>query len=261
MSDRALSNDRIVVPPPRRLGKILGIGSVILIILASAVFARFNVIEVLLGLQRGGRILSRMFPLPGWFGPLMETLQMAVTGTFWGALFAFPIAVLSARNVVDIPWLRIPLRFLLNILRTIPAMVFAAMFVAIFGIGNFSGVIALTIFSFGLVAKLLFESIEAIDEGQVEALKSLGADTLTLIRYAVVPQILPQYVSYTLYAFEINVRSAAVLGYVGAGGIGQLFEQALAWRRFHEVGELIIVSFVVVLALDFFSAKVRRSLI
>jgi len=254
-------SDRIIVPPPKRLGKIVSIGVVVALILGSAIFARFNFIEVIIGLQRGGRILARMFPLPHWIGPLLETLQMAVTGTFWGALLAFPIAVLSARNIVNIPWIRIPLRFFLNILRTIPAMVFAAMFVAIFGIGNFSGVIALIIFSFGLVAKLLFESIEAIDEGQVEALKSLGADTLTLIRYAVVPQILPQYISYTLYAFEINVRSAAVLGYVGAGGIGQLFERALAWRRFHEVGELVIVSFVVVLFLDFFSARVRRSLI
>lgn len=252
---------RIVVPPPKRLGTIVGIAVFTFVIVGSAWFSGFNLIEVFRGMSRAGSLLGRMFPVPKWTGPLLETLQMSVTGTFWGALLAFPVAVLAASNVVDIPWLRIPLRFLLSILRTIPAMVLAALFVAVFGIGNFSGTLSLVIFSFGLVSKLLFETIEAIDEGQIEALLSMGADKMTVLRYAVLPQILPQFVSYTLYAFEVNVRAAAVLGYVGAGGIGQLFEQALAWRRFADVGELVIVSFVVVLALDIISTRLRKELV
>ena len=140
-------------------------------------------------------------------------------------------------------------------------MVMASVFVAVFGIGPFSGVMALVIFTFGLISKLTFESIEAIDQGQVEALQAVGANKPNILRYAIVPQILPQFLSYTLYGFEINVRAAAVLGYVGAGGIGQIFEQNLAWRNFDRVGLIIIISFFVVLVIDLASSAMRRKLV
>ncbi len=253
--------NKITVPPQNNFKRDVGIVLFIAFLVLCAVFVKFDVIEVLMNLQRGGRLLARMFPLPEWTIPLLETLQMSVVGTFVGAFLALPIAILTARNIIDVPWVRIPMRFFLNILRTIPAMVLAALFVAVFGIGPFSGVLALVIFSFGLISKLTFESIEAIDYGQVEALLSMGAGRISVLKYAVVPQILPQFVSYTIYAFEVNVRAAAILGYVGAGGIGQLFEQALAWRRFNEVGELIIVSFIVVLGLDILSTRLRKELV
>ncbi len=257
----------ITVPKPNNLRRNLIILGVTALVLGSGWFAGFSIPQIIRNLQRGGRLLGRMFLEPDWsftprmINPLIETIRMAIVGTFWGALTALPIAVIAAENFLKKPWISKPLRFVLNIFRTIPAMVLASLFVAIFGIGPYSGVMALSVFTFGLISKLTFESIEAIDYGQVEALMSLGANKLNILRYAILPQILPQFMSYTLYGFEVNVRAAAVLGYVGAGGIGQTFEQALAFRRFDRVGVIIIISFFVVLAIDLVSSSIRKRLV
>jgi phosphonate transport system permease protein len=259
--------EKIKVPKPRRLKRYSIIAAVVLLILGSAWFAGFNIVEVIIYLNKGGRILGRMFAppnfsyIPNIVDPMLETIRMAIVGTFVGAVVALPVAVLAANNFIKTKWLHVPLRFILNIFRTIPALVLGSLFVAVFGLGPFSGVIALSIFTFGLVSKLTYESIEAIDYGQVEALMSLGANKLNVLRYAIMPQILPQYMSYTLYGFEVNVRAAAVLGYVGAGGIGQLFEHNLAWREFDNVGMIIIFSFFVVLVIDLISSSLRKRLV
>jgi phosphonate transport system permease protein len=257
----------IRVPPPNNLKRYALIFSVAGLIVGSAWFAGFNPVRILVNLQKGGRLLGRIFLEPEWsytpriIDPLLETLRMALVGTFWGAIFALPVSFLAAENFLQKPWLNKPVRFMLNIFRTIPAMVLASLFVAVFGTGAFSGVMALSIFTFGLISKLTFESIEAIDYGQVEALMAVGANKLNILRYAIIPQILPQFMSYTLYGFEVNVRAAAVLGYVGAGGIGQTFEHNLAWRNFNRVGVIIIISFFVVLAIDLVSSNLRKRLV
>ena len=259
--------EKITVPRKKTLRRNLIVLGTAALIIGSAQFAGFSVIETLANLVKGGRLLGRMFFRPAWYYaprvvvPILETIRMALVGTFIGAVLAFPAAVLAAENFIRIPLINKPLRFILNVFRTIPAMVLASLFVAVFGTGAFSGVIALSIFTFGLISKLTFESIEAIDYGQVEALMSLGANKMNVLRYAIVPQILPQFMSYTLYGFEVNVRAAAVLGYVGAGGIGQVFEQNLSFRRFDRVGLIIIISFFVVLAIDLVSSALRRRLV
>lgn len=259
--------EKLIVPKPKRLRKYSIIMLVTFMILGSAWFAGFNIIEVFANLFKGGRLLGRMFFPPNFsyipriIGPMIETIQMALVGTFLGAIVALPTAVLAANNFIKTKWLHVPLRFILNIFRTIPAMVLASLFVAIFGLGAFSGVVALAIFTFGLISKLTFESIEAIDYGQVEALMSLGANKMNILRYAIMPQILPQYTSYTIYGFEVNIRAAAVLGWVGAGGIGQTLEYNLAWRQFDNVGTIIIFSFVIVLIIDLVSAAIRKRLV
>jgi phosphonate transport system permease protein len=259
--------DRITVPRKNNTRRNLTVLITAALIIGSAKFAGFSIIETLSNLIAGGRLLGRMFLRPAWsytprvIPPLLETIRMALVGTFVGALIAFPAAVFAAENFIRVPFINKPLRFILNIFRTIPALVLASLFVAVFGTGAFSGVMALSIFTFGLISKLTFESIEAIDYGQVEALMSLGANKVTVLRYAIVPQILPQFMSYTLYGFEVNVRAAAVLGYVGAGGIGQVFEHNLAFRRFDRVGVIIIISFFVVLAIDLVSSALRKRLV
>ena len=259
--------EKIIVPKPKKLKKYLIISTVIFIIVGSGIFAHFNIFEVLANLSKGASILKRMFGppafkyIPNIVMPMLETIRMALVGTFVGALVALPVAVFAANNFIKSKWLQTPLRFILNIFRTIPALVLASLFVAVFGTGAFSGVVALSIFTFGLVSKLTYESIEAIDYGQVEALVSLGANKLNVLKYAIMPQILPQFMSYTLYGFEVNVRAAAVLGYVGAGGIGQLFEFNLAWRKFDKVGMIIIFSFFVVMIIDLVSSSIRKRLV
>jgi len=259
--------ESIIVPKANHLKRNIIILIVVFLILGSGIFAGFNPVEVIANFSKGRRLLGRMFFPPNWkyavkvFPPLVETIRMAVVGTFWGALTALPVAVFAAGNFLNNPWISKPLRLVLNVFRTIPAMVLASLFVAVFGIGPFSGVVALSIFTFGLISKLTYESIEAIDFGQVEALMSLGANKPNILRYAIMPQILPQFMSYTLYGFEVNVRAAAVLGYVGAGGIGQTFEHNLAWRNFDRVGVIIVISFAVVLIIDLVSSHIRKRLV
>lgn len=237
------------------------------LILGSFWFAGFSVIEIFENLRYSGRLLSRMFFPPDWaftrnaISGLVDTIQMAILGSSVGAIVAFPVALSASSVFTPNVFLRAPSRFILNIVRTIPALVLASLFVAVFGIGNFAGVLALSIFSFGLISKMLYESIETIDLGPIEALISTGANKLEILRYAILPQILPQYISYTLYTFEVNVRAAAVLGYVGAGGIGQVYERVLAWRQFDRVGMIVILSFIAVLIIDFVSARIRRGLV
>ncbi|MEX1377408.1 MAG: phosphonate ABC transporter, permease protein PhnE [Eubacteriales bacterium] len=262
-----MSENRIIIPKPDRMKTNITLAIVIFLILGSGFLAKFNIFEVFQNLSKGGSILKRMFAppdfgyIPNIISPMLETIRMAIVGTFIGAIVALPVAVLAANNFIKSGFLQIPLRFVLNIFRTIPALVLASLFVAVFGTGAFSGVVALSIFTFGLVSKLTYESIEAIDYGQVEALMSLGANKMNILRYAIMPQILPQYMSYTLYGFEVNVRAAAVLGYVGAGGIGQLFEFNLAWRKFDRIGMIIIFSFAVVMVIDLVSSSIRKRLV
>ena len=261
------SVDKIVVKKPLRFKFYFTIAVVVFLIFGSAYFAGFNVYEVITNLGQTFRLMNKLFFPPAWdyttrvIGPLFETVQMAIVGSFLGAIIAFPVSLFAADNFIENKFVNTPVRVVLNIFRTIPALVLAALFVAVFGIGSFAGIVALFIFSFGLISKLTYESIEAIDYGQVEAIKSLGANKLEILRFAIIPQILPQFMSYTLYAFEVNIRAAAVLGYVGAGGIGQTYERNLAMRYFDRVGMIIIVSFFAVLIIDVISRNIRKRLV
>jgi phosphonate transport system permease protein len=252
-------------PPKTKL--YLSIFLFVFLILGSFMFAGFSFLEILQNLRYSGRLIGKMFFPPAWdyadniIKPLLETIQMAILGSFVGAILAFPVAFGAASVFTKSKWIHGPTRFILNIVRTIPALVLASLFVAVFGIGNFAGTLALSIFSFGLVSKMLYESIEAIDLGPIEAIVSSGGNQLEILKYAILPQVLPQYLSYTLYAFEVNVRAAAVLGYVGAGGIGQVYERALAWRQFDRVGMIVLISFVAVLLIDMMSSSIRRRLV
>lgn len=192
--------------------------------------------------------------------PLLETIQMAILGTTIGAAFAVPFAVLSASNLVHNRWLRGVTRFFLDLVRTLPDLLLAAIFVAIFGIGSTAGVVTLAIFSFGMVSKLFYEVIETIDMGPLEALTSVGASKLTIIWYAVLPQILNQFVSYFLYTLEINVRASTVLGYLGAGGIGVFLQRSLNEFDYSQTAVIILATLVVVLVIDGISNHLRRVL-
>ena len=151
---------------------------------------------------------------------LIETIKMAILGTVIGSAIAFVYSLLIARNIVKNKAVTGILRVIMNIVRTIPDLLLGAIFVAIVGIGPVAGVLALSVFTFGVVVKLFYEAIETIDPGPIEALTAVGANKLQIIHFAVMPQIITYFISYVLYAFEINVRASTVLGYIGAGGIG-----------------------------------------
>ncbi|MGE5676223.1 MAG: phosphonate ABC transporter, permease protein PhnE [Mycobacterium leprae] len=193
--------------------------------------------------------------------PLKDTFRMAILGSAIGALLAIPFSLLSARNMVKSKAVYYTFRTIMNLIRTIPDLVLAAVLTGALGLGALPAVLALGIFSFALIAKLASESIEAIDVGPLEAMQACGANRLQQIRYGVLPQVLPQYISYTLYVLEVNVRASTVLGLVGAGGIGQLLMTDLNLGQIHNVGAIVVVLLVAVLLVDFVSTKLRERLI
>ncbi len=191
---------------------------------------------------------------------LIETIKMAVLGTVIGSVVAFIYSLSIARNIVKNKAVTGVLRFIMNIIRTIPDLLLGAVFVAIVGIGTVAGVVALAVVTFGIVVKLFYESIETIDPGPIEALTAVGANKLQIIHHAVMPQIMTYFISYVLYAFEINVRASTVLGYIGAGGIGLNLQQTLQVFNYAQTGTIIIVIIVVVVLIDYVSSKSREAL-
>ncbi|MCM2674422.1 phosphonate ABC transporter, permease protein PhnE [Alkalicoccobacillus plakortidis] len=240
-----------------------------LLILAILWYSGHNVGFSFSELQKGAPnmwdLVKEMFP-PDWAyftritEPILETIRMAVLGTTFGALLAMPLALLAARNVLRTPLINVPARWLLNLIRTIPDLLLAAIFVAIFGIGAFSGVLALIGFSMGIIGKLIYESIEGIDEGPLEAMRAVGANQVKLVMFGVIPQVTAQFLSFSLYSFEVNVRAAAVLGLVGAGGIGLYYDQALGFFDYARVSTIILYTLIVVLIIDFISTSLREKL-
>ncbi len=198
------------------------------------------------------------FMLELW-NPLVDTLKMSVAGTIIGCLLAVPVAVAAAKNIFKTPIISVPIKFLMNLIRTIPTMVLAILATFVVGLGILSGILALAIFSFGIMAKMLYEAIETVDMSPFEAVEATGANKVVSFRYAVFSQIAPIFISYTIYIFEINIRASAVLGYVGAGGIGQVIKDNVLYHP-DRVGATIIVLFVVILIFQFSSNYIRRKL-
>ena len=199
--------------------------------------------------------------LPDLLPDLLETLQIAYVGTFFGTLLAMPLIFLASANTATDPVSMWVARTLLTILRSIPDLLWAAILVPILVVGPLPGAVALTLFSIGILAKLGSETVESIDPGPLEALRATGAGRFATIVYAVLPQVAATMVSYILYIFEINVRASVIIGYVGAGGIGFRLQERLNFFDYTGVGLIILVIFIVVLVIDGLSVWARSKLI
>lgn len=258
-----LPNGHSVMRPRSRLPLIWG---GILIAIAWALW--FTGFDVSILIERGyqfGVILKRVFTpdmsyLDKVWSPLFDTIKMSVIGSVLGSTLALPFAVLASTNINKSRGVVAVLRVVLNIVRTLPTLVIASIFALIFGLGTFAGTVAITVFTFGIVAKMLYESIETIDMGPFEAMESLGANKFRAFWSACFPQILPTYLSQCLYSFEINVRAAAILGYVGAGGLGILINERIGWRDYESLGTVLLTLFVVVLIIENLSQYLRSKL-
>ncbi|ADI15028.1 phosphonate ABC transporter, permease protein PhnE [Truepera radiovictrix] len=192
--------------------------------------------------------------------PLVQTLQMAWLGTVFGVLLGLPWLFWSSRNTSPSGLLLWFSRTLMTVLRSIPDLVYAAVLVGVLALGPLPGVVALTIFTLSILAKLGSEYVEAVDPGPLEALRASGASGTHVIVYGVVPQVAASLVSYILYIFEVNVRASTVLGFVGAGGVGQLLNTYTALFQYRRLTVLLLVTFVVVAIIDAASAWVRSRL-
>jgi len=251
--------------------------AVIAVVLISARMTGFD-FRILF--ERGGQlgyILGRIFH-PDWsyfrglwveadrantvklMNALMDTIKMSIMGSMIGATLALPIAVLSSTNINKNRVVVWALRILLMIIRTLPTLIIAKFASLIFGLGTYAGTVAIVVFTFGIVAKMMYESIETIDMGAFEATESFGANKFQSFWSACMPQILPTYLSYCLYSLEMNIRAAAILGYVGAGGLGILINEVIGWRDYESLGAILLALFVVVFIIENTSQYLRRKL-
>ncbi|WP_207483493.1 phosphonate ABC transporter, permease protein PhnE [Arenibaculum pallidiluteum] len=192
-----------------------------------------------------------------YLGELLVTLQIAAWGTALAIVGAIPFGLLSAENIAPV-WVRQPVRRLMDAFRAINEMVFAMLFVVAVGLGPFAGVLALFLHTTGILAKLFSEAVEAIDPRPVEGIRATGAGPLEEIVYGVIPQVLPLWISYSLYRFESNVRSATVVGMVGAGGIGVVLWEIIRGFYFAQTSAVMIMIIVTVTVIDLVSARLRR---
>lgn len=202
-----------------------------------------------------------LWGVPKWSGKLLETLLIAYVGTLLGAAVAFAACFLAADNLGVSPLVRIGVRRLLEFCRTVPEIVFALIFVIAFGLGPLPGVLALALHSVGALGKLFAEVVENIDLKPVDGVVSTGASWTQGVRFAVLPQVLPGFLSNGLLRFEINVRGAAVMGFVGAGGIGQDLLEAVRKFYYSDVSAILLMIVLTVVVIDLVTERVRHRLI
>ena len=191
---------------------------------------------------------------------MLVTLSIAVWGTVLAVIFAVPLGLLSATNIAP-AWVRQPVRRLMDAARAINEMVFAMLFIVAVGLGPFAGVLALFVHTTGVLAKLFSEAVESIDSQPVEGIRATGANAMEEIIYGIIPQVLPLWISFSLYRFESNVRSASVVGMVGAGGIGVVLWEIIRAFQYAETCAVMIIVVVTVSILDVISARIRAAVI
>jgi phosphonate transport system permease protein len=196
-----------------------------------------------------------------WGALLFETLLIAYVGTALGALGGFILCFLASANLMRTGWARFLARRYLEFCRTVPELVFALIFVVAFGLGPIPGVMAIAIHTTGALGKLFAEVVENIDMNPVEGVAATGATWVEQIRFAVVPQVLSNFASYALLRFEINVRSAAVMGFVGAGGIGHELLTSIRRFQYPDVSALLIMIIATVIVIDRLTERLRHALL
>ncbi len=235
----------------------------------------FDLFAVIEDITRGGPILSdlsRDVPqqgllhpnwafLPRTFDRMLETFQMAVIASAIGCLVALPVAFLASRVTAPNLPVFIGDRSILSVVRAIPDVLYALVFVSAVGIGALPGIVALILFNIGVVAKLLSETVDGIDVGPIEAARAGGANRIQTVRWSVLPQVLPHYVAYSLYTFELNIRASTVLGIVGAGGIGYLLIGEYRLFNWSNVSIIVVELFVFVFIIEVISIWLRRRLV
>ena len=255
----------VVVQPPRTASPYIAILVLILVIISmevtsfdfSILIRNFgNIFEVI------AKLLQPNFDYVSVvIDPLFETVRMSFLGSLFGAILSLPVAFIASTNIVKNAYIVTTVKTILAVLRTLPIIIYAVMLVLVFGLGAFAGTLAITLFTLSIVSKMLYEHIETIDMGAFSALEAMGVSKPRAFISAVLPEILPAYYSLSLYGFEINIRHAAILGYVGAGGIGFILNQSLKMNRFQDVSIILMGIFIVVLIIEFTSKYVRKKLV
>jgi phosphonate transport system permease protein len=262
----------------RRLQAIAGVGCLLVLIGLSAIQAEVDPKTFLAKIGGFTSYFDRMATLDSgarvWTDPaawfwsfkrsarlIGETILMAYVGTLTGAIVAFALNFVASPNLTGRAWLVFAARRLLEFCRTVPDIVFALIFVVAFGLGPLPGVLAIALHTAGALGKQFFETTENIDMKPVEGLRAVGGSYVQVIRFAALPQVLASFASFALLRFEINVRGATVLGFVGAGGIGQDLLEAIRKFYYSDVSAILVLIIAVVMTIDISTQYLRRALV
>jgi phosphonate transport system permease protein len=252
-------------PPRTSLTSLVLWGVLLALLVGSWKGADMRPLDLFRDSANMARYASGFFPpnFRDWRDYLVElivTFEIALWGTALALVCSVPLALLAASNITPW-WIHHPVRRLLDACRSINEMVFALLFVVAVGLGPFAGVLALWVHTTGVLAKLFSEAVEAIDPQPVEGIRATGANVLHEIFYGVIPQVLPLWLSYSLYRFEANVRSATVVGMVGAGGIGMVLWDVIRGFQYAETAAVLIMLVVSVSVIDVLSSFLRKRVV
>jgi phosphonate transport system permease protein len=236
------------------------------LLLGSALICRVDPVALIIGIPRGLELVRHLFP-PSWetfpelMGPALETVEIAFVGTALGACLSLAVGLAAAQNINPNRLLRNTVRTFLSAERALPDLIVVLFFVAIVGLGPFPGVMALVAGSIGMLGKLFADAIEEVDPRPVESMVAIGATKAQVIRYAVLPQVIPSLIANTLYRFEVNIRMSIFLGVVGAGGIGFNLVVFLRLLKYQEAMAAILTILILVTLCEKLSERIRRIII
>lgn len=259
----SLENGKTIKEPPSIMPLVL-----ILLALATYVSVKMTNFDMAQLIKNGDEFykyfLNMLPPNTSYmskiWSPLFDTIKMSLFGSFVGSVFAIPFAIISASNIVKNRLVLSLARLFLSIVRTIPTLVVALVATYVLGLGTIAGTTAIAVFTFAYIGKLLYEQIETVDMGAYEAMEAMGATKLQAFVAAIMPQVLPSYIANCLFCFEGNVRYAAILGYVGAGGLGLIINEKIGWREYQSVGMILITLFITVAIIEALSHYLRKKL-
>jgi phosphonate transport system permease protein len=262
----------------RLLAWVMGLAVLVLLTIWAADISRFTVDRLARGLPRIGDYVWLTLPeltignffadiaywfynFPRWLNLLLDTFLIALLATVIGGVIALGLSFIASRNLVSSYALYFVTRRALEVARTVPEVVYALVFVVAFGIGPLAGLLAITIHTIGALGKLFSEVNENIDPAPMEAVRACGGGWFTIMRFAVLPQVMPGVTAYVLWRLELNIRAAAIIGFVGAGGIGQELYTAISMNYYEDISAMVLMIVLVVTLIDLTSERVRHALI
>lgn len=256
-----------IVNPPRSASMYISIILLIVIVYFSKI-TEFDLEQLFRNFTNIFEFIARIFnPDFSYYSTVIpkifETIRMALLGTLIGALLSLPVAFMISSNInKNARWFSVSVKVFLSLLRTFPMLVYAQIILLLFipGSGPLVGTISISIFTFSILTKMLYEHIETIDLSSFEAIESTGVTKIKAFITAVMPEILPVYFSYSLYSFDINIRHSTILGYVGAGGIGVILKRTLQGDKYEQAGMILLVVFVVIVTIEALSKYIRKRL-
>ena len=244
----------------------IALSCVIIAAISAFVIADINIVSAITAVPEFIGFFIKNFLPPNftntksYFPLILQTIMFAVVGTYISAILAFLFGLLLSERTNHIRWLRMSILTIMSLFRNVPFLVWASVLVYIFGIGNMVGLIALVIATLGFLSRSYAESINEIPEAKLEALKACGASYLQILFHGLIPTFVPAWINWTLFSFEINIRASAILGLVGAGGVGIMIQTNIRLFKYSEALSLILILVAMVLLTEFVTNKIRSQI-